>query len=97
MAVCDITVVPSGVAVKDVYSAVDKIIDVIVKSGLKFEVGAMSTTVEGETDELFKLALVCHKKALVEGAEDVLTTFRVHESRLYDDSIDGKTLKYKRK
>ena len=97
MAVCDITVVPSGGEVKDIYRAVDKIIDIIAKSGLKYRVGAMSTAVEGKTEELFKLALLCHRKAFEEGAGDVLTTFRIHESKLYDDSIEGKTYKYRGK
>ena len=95
MAVCDITIVPSGGSISNVYTAVDRIIELIKKSGLKYEVGAMSTAVEGDPEALFKLAKACHEKALELGADDVLTTFRIHESRQYDDTIEGKTAKHK--
>ena len=95
MAVCDISVLPSGYD-GDAYQLVDKIIEEIKKSGLKFKVNAMSTVVEGETSKLFELALLLHKKAFEFGAKDVITMIRVHESEIYDDSIYGKTYKYEK-
>ena len=97
MAVCDITVIPSGRKIKDVYSAVDSVIDIIARSGLKYEVGAMSTSVEGDPGELFRLAEKCHSEAFQLGADDVITIFRIHQSRKYDDSIDGKVAKHRQK
>ena len=96
MAVCDITVIPSGKKIKNVYNAVDSIIEIIVASGLKCEVGAMSTTVEGDADKLFELAKKCHEKAFEIGADDVITAFRIHQSKRYDDTIQGKVAKHRK-
>ncbi|MCX8058671.1 MAG: thiamine-binding protein [Spirochaetes bacterium] len=93
MAVCDITVIPAKYDGNS-YELVDKIIDIIKDSNLKYKVGAMSTVVEGDSEELFKLAYILHKKAFELGAKDVITQFRIHESLLYDDTIEGKTYKY---
>jgi len=93
MAVCDITVIPGGLS-RDTYAAVDQVIEIIINSGLVYKVGAMSTSVEGETKDLFELAYKCHEKAVEIGAKDVITQFRIHESQIYDDTILGKTGKY---
>lgn len=88
MPVCDITVVPEGV--EDVYAAVDEVIRLIAKSGLKYEVGAMSTAVEGDLDALFALARAAHDRAFEAGATTVLTTFRIHDSRTLAPTIEDK-------
>ena len=77
-----------------VYLIVDEIIETIKKSGLKYKVGAMSTTVEGTSEQLFELVKVLHQKAFLLGAKDVITQFRIHESLIYDDTIEGKTFKH---
>lgn len=108
MAVCDITVIP-GVIDKNkyktktdyfenniYYSIIDKIIEIIKNSGLKYKVCAMSTTVEGPADKLFELAKLCHKTTFEYGARDVITQFRLHESLIFDDTIEGKTKKFEK-
>ena len=62
-------------------------IETIKKSGLNYKVCAMSTCVEGDTDKLFKLAHKCHKIAFEYGAQDVITQIRIHESKIFDDTI----------
>lgn len=106
MAVCDITVVPVKIDEEKYknktdyfenniyYSVVDKIIEVIKNSGLKYCVNAMSTTVEGPVEKLFLLVEKCHKTAFEYGAVDVITQFRIHQSLVFDDTIEGKTRKY---
>ncbi|MBA2364447.1 MAG: thiamine-binding protein [Chloroflexia bacterium] len=89
MPVCDITVVPGGV--EDNYAAVDAVIETIAESGLAYEVGAMSTSVEGDLDALFDLARVAHLRAFEAGAVTVLTTLRIHDSREREPSIQDKT------
>jgi len=37
-----------------IYPVVDKVIDLIAKSGVKYEVGPMETTMEGDIDTLWK-------------------------------------------
>ncbi len=93
MPVCDITVVPEGV--EDSYAAVDEVIGVIAASGLPYEVGAMSTAVEGNLDELFDLARAVHSKAFEAGAQTVLTTLRIHDSRARTPTIADKVAKHR--
>lgn len=88
MPVCDTTVVPEGV--EDSYGAVDAVIELIAQSGLSYEVGAMSTAVEGSLDELFSLARRAHDRAFEVGARTVLTTLRVHDSRDREPTIQDK-------
>ena len=93
MAVCDITVVPEGVP--DSYAAVDAVIGVIAASGLKYEVGAMSTAVEGDLDALFSLARAAHQGAFEAGATAVLTTLRIHDSLTREPTIEDKVSKHR--
>jgi len=38
-----------------IYPVVDKVIDLIAKSGVKYEVGPMETTMEGDIDTLLEI------------------------------------------
>jgi len=94
MAVADIAVIPEGV--NDVYDAVDRAIQVIQESGLKYEVDAMSTAVEGSLDEILELIKKIHKAMFDYGAKGVLTNLRVQESKIYPTSINEKTGKHRK-
>jgi len=93
MIIADIAVMPMlpFVSEKEMYSVVDKVIDTIKKSGLKYEVGAMSTTVEGEFDEVFELIKVCHKLPFELGTQRVITVTRI------DEKVGGLTIDEKLK
>ena len=93
MAVCDITVVPQGV--DDTYAAVDEVIEVIAASGLRYEVGAMSTAVEGDLEALFAVARAAHERAFATGAHTVLTTLRLHDSRSRKPTIEDKVGRFR--
>ena len=47
-----IQVIPRVTGDQDIYDIVDEAIGVIQQSGVKYEVGPMETTMEGEYDEL---------------------------------------------
>lgn len=49
---------------QEVYDLVDKAIDVIEDSGLDYEVGPFETTVEGELEEVWKVARKAHRAIL---------------------------------
>ncbi len=68
---------------------VARAIDLIDKSGLPYHVGAMGTVVEGEWDELLKLALSCHQ-AERECAERVVTTIKIDDRQGAVKRLDGK-------
>ena len=61
------------------YKVVDACIEKIKESGLKYEIGAMSTTFEGEFDEVFDLLKTVHKIPFQLGCERVITVARIDE------------------
>ena len=61
----------------------------IESSGLKYEVGAMGTTLEGELDEVLKAIGSAHRAVLAAGARRLVTSIKIDERR-NGVSIDGK-------
>lgn len=61
----------------------------IDKSGLKYEVGAMGTTIEGELDEVLAAIKSAHRAVLAAGASRVVTSIKI-DDRPAGLSIDGK-------
>jgi len=78
---------PAGTA-SDTYAHVRAAIDLIAASGLRFEVGALGTTVEGPPDALWALARLVHERTLTAGADRVVTTIRIAESADGEVSMD---------
>ena len=58
MIIADIAVAPLRPykGEEEMYKVVDACIEIIQNSGLNYEIGAMSTTVEGEFDEVFEIS-----------------------------------------
>lgn len=81
MVIADVAVVPLRpyAGEEQMYKVVDACIEAIEKSGLKYEIGAMSTTIEGEFDEVFDLVKLIHKIPFDLGCERVITTARIDE------------------
>lgn len=65
---------------------IDAAVNEIKKSGLKYEVDAMGTTVEGELDECMNVVMKAHKAVKDKGADRVLTEIRI------DDRMPGVTI-----
>jgi uncharacterized protein (TIGR00106 family) len=59
------------------------------KSGLKFEVGAMGTTVEGELDQVLEAVKNAHRAVLAAGAGRVITSIKI-DDRESGVSMEGK-------
>ena len=71
---------PSGTD-DDRYAYVDAAIDVIQRSGLVYEVGAMGTTVQGSADEIWPLLRAVHEATMQAGAAGVSSVIKVGQSR----------------
>jgi len=69
---------PAGTA-QSRFAHVDAAIEVIVASGLRYEVGALGTTVEGPPDAVWSLLRAVHEACLVAGAGSVVTSIKVAE------------------
>ncbi|NPV09555.1 MAG: thiamine-binding protein [Anaerolineae bacterium] len=74
--VMGIQVIPQA---EDVYGVVDRAIEAIRASGLRYEVTPMETVVEGELDELLDVARRAHRAALEAGARSVQTHIKLAE------------------
>jgi len=70
----------------DAYRIVDRAIEVISQSGVRFEVGPMETTMEGDLDRLLDVAKAAHRACFDAGAQKVVTIIKI------GDSVDGSTI-----
>ncbi len=70
----------------DAFRIVDRAIEVIARSGVKYEVGPMETTMEGPLDRLLDVAKAAHLAAFEAGAERVVTVIKI------GDSVKGSTM-----
>lgn len=61
----------------DTYEVVDKAISVVEKSGVKYEVGPMETTMEGELDHLLAIVKDAQAACVDAGAERVITIVKI--------------------
>ena len=90
MVVAEISVVPLGTGSPSVSGYVAECIKVLEESGLKYEVTAMGTIVEGELTAVLTAAARMHALPFTRDVLRVVTTIRIDERRDRDLSIDGK-------
>ncbi len=82
--------------VDDVYPVVDHAIEAIAASGLRYEVGPLETTLEGDDlDELLAAAKAAHLAAFEAGAHKVVTIIKIADA-VEGTTIEQKTGKYRR-
>ena len=80
----------------DPYRHIDAAIAVVQGSGLKYEVGALGTTVEGDPDEVWPLMRQVHEACLNAGAGGLVTVIKVEQaSRVDGPTIDSLTGKFR--
>ena len=65
--------VPDG----NTYAVVDKAIEVVQQSGVKYEVGPMETNMEGELDELLDIIKNAQQACVEAGAKRVMTIVKI--------------------
>ena len=71
----ELQVVPGGV--ENGYAVVDKVIALIKKSGVKYEVGPMGTTMEGELKTLLGIVERAQQVCVDAGASRVLSVIKI--------------------
>lgn len=82
------------VADGNTYEVVDKAIEVVQQSGVKYEVGPMETVMEGELDRLMGIVKQAQEACITAGASEVMTFIKVHY-RPEGVTIDEKLAKYR--
>jgi uncharacterized protein (TIGR00106 family) len=79
--------------VEDAYG-VDRAIEVIARSGVRYEVGPMETVMEGSLDQLLEVAKQAHLACLEAGASKVMTIIKIGDGE-HGTTIDEKVAKYR--
>ena len=88
----DIQVLP--LTKEDLYGVVDRAIAVIQASGLKYEVGPMGTTLEGDLDACLDVVKAAHRACFIDGVDRVVTIVKIGEA-VGGSSIEEKIGKYR--
>ena len=77
-----------------VYPIVDKVIELIKESNVKYVVGPMETTMEGEMETLFEIAKKSHEICIENGAKRVCAVIKT-DYKPQGITIEEKIGKYK--
>jgi len=75
------------------YQLVDKAIEIIANSGLKYRVTPFETVMEGNYDEIMIVVKKAQQACYEAGAESLMTYLKI-QSSLEDVTIDDKMEKY---
>lgn len=86
-------VIPN-VAESRIYPVVDRVIELIHNSGVKYEVGPMETTMEGELDTLLEIVKKAQDVCIKEGASRVLSVVKI-DYKEEGVTMDEKISKYR--
>jgi uncharacterized protein (TIGR00106 family) len=98
MAMIDISVVPVGTKTPSVSAYVAGAVKILQhEPGIKYELTAMNTIIEGDLDQLLTLARRMHRSAFDAGAERVVTTLRIDERLDKPLTMEGKVKAVKEK
>ena len=77
---------------KDTYELVDAAIDVIIQSGVPYQITPFETVMEGTYDELMSIADKAQQAVLEAGAEECLVYYRIHYRKGKDVTFAEKRL-----
>lgn len=77
-----------------VYSVVDKVIELIQRSGVKYIVGPLETTMEGELDTLLDIVKEAQDICVREGASRVVSVVKI-DYKPEGVTMDEKIYKYR--
>ncbi len=89
-----IQVIPKNPEHITTYDIVDRAIEVIQKSGLKYVVGPMETTMEGQLDDCLNVIKKIQGVCINAGATSLLSMIKIHYQP-EGSSIEDKIHKYK--
>jgi len=85
-------ILPSATSIHP-YTLVDKAIEVIAVSGLRYKVTPFETVMEGTYEEIMKVVKQAQEACYEAGAESLMTYIKIQSSKK-DVSIDDKMEKY---
>jgi uncharacterized protein (TIGR00106 family) len=87
MAIAEISVVPLGTKTPSVSQYVARAVKVLEQEkGIKYELTAMGTIMEGDLDRILAVAKKMHEQVFGEGVARVVTTVKIDDRR---DKVQG--------
>jgi len=89
-----IQIVPKS-KTQDAYALVDKAIEIIQASGVKYEVTPFETVMEGPEEQLMEIARQAQEAVLEAGADEILVYYRMQIRKNQHVTMEEKTGKYK--
>lgn len=91
MAIAEISIIPLGTKTASVSKYVARAIKVLqVEEGIKYEISAMGTILEGDLDKILSVAKKMHEETFGDGVSRVITTIKIDERRDKAQSISDK-------
>ena len=76
----ELELIPIGTKSASLSTLLATVAKLIDQSGLEYRVGSMGTVVEGNWDEVMRLAKACHE-AILASTSRVITTIRIDDRR----------------
>lgn len=89
-----IQVIPKSSTI-DMYILIDKAIEEISRSGLKYLVCPFETVIEGEYDEVMRLVKRVQEVCIDAGADEMLVNLKIQRSATKDLFFDDKIEKFR--
>jgi len=90
MAIVFLTITPLGTATPSVSRYVAGVEKVLQASGLKSQLTAMGTIIEGDLDRILEVVRKMHEHPFTQGAVRVSTSIRIDDRRDKVATIEGK-------
>ena len=76
----------------DTYSLVDRAIEVIQQSGIKYQITPFETVMEGKYEDIMMISEIAQKAVMEAGAEECLVYYRIHYRKNQDVTFEEKRL-----
>ena len=86
-----IQIVPKS-ASRDSYNLIDRAIDCIQQSGVKYKITPFETVMEGKYEDLMMISENAQKAVLEAGADECLVYYRIHYRKNQDVTFKEKKL-----
>lgn len=90
MATLEVSIVPIGTGTTSVSEFIAEATRIAEASGLKTELTAMGTNLEGDLPELLKVALQMHESCFAKGVKRVYTVIKIDDRRDKESTLEGK-------
>lgn len=93
MIIAELSIIPQDCG--DTSPIIDLAIDVIRRSGLRYEVGPLGTTIEGDREAVFRVLRQAHEAVVRGGPGRVITEIRIDDRGESNVTIEREVERYR--